>query len=288
MGLNNGHIGQPRGFKSGFGSGGGFAPPLSDPLLPNPLANHFYYDKLVVANSGVQDFNTYYGVSLATFKTAINTAFDSFNSTGLISKIKRWTPRIGSIANTQRLNAISKYDGTFAGGVTFSTAGAIFNGVNGYESTGYAQSEWGAITTNLGVSFMLVANSFSGDMTVMGANTLGTFTEIRHSGVVLYNYLGLPDFMDSTSVELKYYTYNRIAQTNTTYKNGIIANTNSGFTNNSLGAQGMLIGAMNTDGVISRYASCTLRNEVFHEGLTSQETLNLYNILNTFDTTLGR
>lgn len=262
-----------------------------DPLLLNPLANHFYYDKLVVGNGGVENFHTYYGVSLATFKTAINTVFNSFDSTGLTSKIKRWTPRIGSIANTQRLNAIStntNYDGTFIGGVTFSTEGAIFNGTTGYEDTKYTQSVWGSTTINLGVSFMLVANSFSGNMTIMGANTSGTFTEIRHSGGLLYNYLGLPDFMDSTSVENKFYTYNRISQTNTTFKDSVLINNNSGFTDNTLGAQKMFIGAMNTDGVISNYANCTLRNEVFHEGLTSQETLNLYNILNTFDTTLGR
>jgi hypothetical protein len=262
-----------------------------DPLLSNSNARHFYYNKLVVANGGVEDFHTYYGVSLATFKTAINTVFDSFNSLGLTSKIKRWTPRIGSIAATQRLNAITEattYDGTFTGGVTFSTEGAIFNGTTGYENTGYAQSVWGNTTINLGVSFMLVANSFSGNMTIMGANTSGTFTEIRHSGGLLYNYLGLPDFIDSTTVENKFYTYNRISQTNTTFKDGVLINNNSGFTNNTLGAEKMLIGAMNTDGVISRYADCTLRNEIFHDGLTAQETEDLYTILSTFDTALER
>jgi hypothetical protein len=262
-----------------------------DPLLSNSTARHFYYNKLVVANGGVEDFHTYYGVSLATFKTAINTVFDSFNSLGLTSKIKRWTPRIGSIAATQRLNAITEattYDGTFVGGVTFSTEGAIFNGTTGYEDTKYAQSVWGNTTINLGVSFMLVANSFSGDMTIMGANTSGTFTEIRHSGGLLYNFLGLPDFMDSITVENKFYTYNRISQTNTTFKDGVLINNNSGFTNNTLGAEKMLIGAMNTDGVISRYADCTLRNEIFHDGLTAQETEDLYTILSTFDTALER
>ena len=262
-----------------------------DPLLSNTTARHFYYNKLVVANGGIENFHTFYGVSLATFKTAINTVFDSLNSTGLTAKIKRWTPRIGSIAATQRLNAISEattYDGTFTGGVTFTTAGSVYNGTTGYENTGFLQTAFGTNTTNLGLSFNLVANNFSGLMTVMGVYVNGTFTEVRHDGGNLYNYVGLPDFMDTTLVANNFFSYNRINTTNTTYKNGISVNNNSGFGTNTMGNYNMIIGAMNTDGVISRYANITLRNEVFHEGLTSQECANLYTIFNNFDTALGR
>jgi hypothetical protein len=268
-----------------------------DPLLSNPLANHFYYDALVVANGGVEDFHTYYGVSLATFKTTINTAYDALDTAGLTSKIKRWTPRIGSIAATQCINAINPgtYDGTFTGGVTFSTAGTVYDGVTGYEDTGFSQLDFIGVN-DAGQSFNLVAQSYSGTSYIMGSknDVPGTFMtnwiDSFAGSDYMYTAFGGSTNIDAILLSLGFFTYSRLSGDFKiqTYLNGALASNVSH--NSSLGLQdyNQFIGCYNDVGVPSNFASVTLRNECFHDKLTSQESLNLYNIMNALDTSLGR
>ncbi len=292
MGLGNGHIGQPLGFKAGFGEGGGFAPPSGDSLLPNALANHFYYDKLVVGNGGVEDFNTYYGVSLATFKTAINTAFDSLDSTGLTAKIKRWTPRIGSIANTQRLNAISElttYDGTFSGGITYSTSGASYDGTNGYENTNFPQDDYNNYN-DCGVSFKMFSSNFAASDGVIGVVQNGVYTMIQthFSTTLFWTFWSAPDWLDNTAYSNGYWSYSRIGNTLYTYKDGVIVQSVAVGSIMLFQPDTLVVAARKVDGVNVSYSEVGLCQEVIHDGLTAQETEDLYDILLALDTSLGR
>lgn len=298
MGFRDNALGVGIGFKNGLGDDGGISNPSGDPLLPNMAARHFYYDKLVVANGGVQDFHTYYGVTLNQFKIAINDVFSALDLAGLTSKIKRWTPRIGSIGATQRLNAISTsttYDGTFSGGVTFSTAGAIFNGTTGYENTNFNQNDFIGLNDS-GCSFKLVANTFSGNNTIIGIqdNTYRTNLWIRYESTPnrVVNYWGSNSAtsIDNTTLENKFYSYNNRDSGNvTTYKDGVLINSTAFPFSYGVSSEKIFIAALNYwNSSTINFAPCTLRNEVFHDKLIASEVLDLYNILTDFDTALGR
>ena len=287
MGFIDNHLGIGLGFKKGMGEDGGLSNFDGDGLLPNTEARHFYYERLITANGGIEDIQDFYGLSLTDFKMAINNVFTSLEICGLTSKIKRWTPRLGSTSNTQCLNAISPisvYDGVFSGGVTFTTNGVVYDGINGKESTGFLVNNFSGIN-NIGVSFKYVTGTLANysQMVADSANP---------PSLVIYNdplgrflgYINTANYSGHTVEIGGYYTYNRTTS-NILYINGVQEDTVVVTDALVLSASQLCIGGGNVNLL---YANATLRQEVFHDALDANESLDLYNILTTFDTALGR
>jgi hypothetical protein len=263
-----------------------------DSLLTNPAANHFYYNKLVAANGGIEDFHTYYNISLNTFKTAINNIFNNFDSYGLTSKIKRWTPRIGSIGATQRLNAITSavlYDGTFSGGVSFSTDGASYDGIDGVESSNFPQNAYNNYN-DCGTTFKMFSSNFEASDGVIGVVEGGVYTMIQthFSTDKFWTFWSAPDWVDFTLYSNGYWTYTQTGTALSTYKDGVLVQTSVNNSSMPLTSATMVIGARKVDGVNVQYSEVGLCHEIMHSGLTSQEVADLYSVLNTFDLALGR
>lgn len=82
------------------------------------------------------------GTLNSTISAATQTMFTSLVSTGLWEDISIFYPIIGGVANAHSQAAgqqySSSYNGIFNGGVTHSSSGMTFNGVNGYMDTNWA------------------------------------------------------------------------------------------------------------------------------------------------------
>jgi hypothetical protein len=82
------------------------------------------------------------GTLNSTISAATQTMFNSLVSTGLWEDVSLFYPIIGGVANAHAQAAGQQYNssfnGTFNGGVTHSSSGMTFNGVNGYMDTNWA------------------------------------------------------------------------------------------------------------------------------------------------------
>lgn len=123
-------------------------------LTPSPipsgttLANEFL--ARVVATGGTLN---------STISAATQTMFNSLVSTGLWEDISVFYPIIGGVANAHSQAAGQQYNssfnGTFNGGVTHSSSGMTFNGVNGYMDTNWA------ITNQLGSTSLVSIGGYT-------------------------------------------------------------------------------------------------------------------------------
>ncbi len=262
------------------------AAPLSG--LTNPAAINYYYNALVVANGGNDiDSQTIYNIPLLTFQTALNDAFEELIATGLSTKIKRWTPRIGNTAATQQINAINPgtYDGTFSGDVTYDATGVTFGGTNGKEATGFMVSDYSGIN-NIGVSFRFVSGSpDTYDQIIADSEGAMKFSVWKDGLNRFLGYINTVNY-DAASVTVgSFYSFNRTTN-NIAYKDGVIFGGGTVVTDSlSIDASELFIGGGNPN---LYYLNGTLRHEIIHDALTTQESLTLFNIINTLDTALNR
>jgi hypothetical protein len=122
-----------------------------------PFANaqaQTYWNALTAANGGVEVNGALYGISTCALKTAID---NWFIATSSIVGLPVSYLYIGNTAATQAINANSPglYDLTFAGGVTHTSQGAVFDGT-GSADTGLIPSA--LYTSN---SLTLIAKTIS-------------------------------------------------------------------------------------------------------------------------------
>lgn len=282
MGLGQGHIGQPLGFKAGFGEGGGFAPP-SNLLNANSI---IYYDALVVANGGDIDTQTLYSVSLNNFKTYLSDMFNTLEDNGVYAKTKRWTPRLGGIGATQCINASNPgtYDGVYASGTTFSANGTAYDGITGAENTGFNGQLFNSVT-DFGFSFWIVTENFiggGGDVVFSNFPAAASFY-VYIDG--LDRYLGYMNSVNyvGAAVNTGFYTFTRVGATMTVYRNGVLVDTAMASDSLAFSTDVINMAKYNTT-----YSEFSENNVLFHDGLDATETLDLYNTINTFNTALGR
>lgn len=245
----------------------------------------------------------------ATASAATITLFTSLVSNGLWDKMYGFYPVLGGVAASHSINGKSPdgvYDLVFNGGWTHSSSGMEPNGTNGYADTsfnpfatiGNGGTSHLSIYVNLQGSvgnriYDMGINSSDASLTdqlnltakrvvASGNNTLfdcgnydpsaygrvQTTSEASASGMTVGSYRSATD-------KILYRDGNSIAtQTNSR---------SSTYTNNTLfvGAQRVPAGASYFSS--NRYAFATIGS-----GLTNTEIVNLSNIINTYETSLGR
>ena len=231
-----------------------------------------------------------------TEQDAIITLVAALKSANLWDSIKAMYPMLGASASAcaQNLKSAS-FTGTFSSGWTFASTGITPNGSSAFMNTGLNTSTNLIKTTahlsvyvrnnsNGGVPYDL-ANSSDSGMTVNP-----TYLVTRYTNSM--SYFGIADPTYTTSfASLDSKGFWNIAtngsSTQTVYRNGTLFTTGIG-TSGNLANNNLYLGAANANGNPAffsnkEYAFCTIG-----DGLSTTNMANLYNSVQTFQTTLSR
>jgi len=246
-----------------------------------------------------QAFITAAGITDSTQQSAINTLVVGFKDDGLWTKMKAIYPFIGGTASTHKWNLKDPRDLDaafrlqFNGGITHSSTGVLPNGTNGYANTFFIPSVQIANADSFHFSMYSRTNGawtnsdigvieYDGDENYIavqafwGINANGGNTSLWHGND---NATG---FLDTNSLGL--YVGNRnLTGSATAFKNGVLKLTNSA---GSAGSANVPMSLMALLGEF--YGRRELAFSTLGTGLTNTDNTNLYNRIQTFQTTLNR
>ena len=277
------------------------SPTPSASAIPSGTTEALIYLERVVQSGGTVD---------ATASAATITLFTSIVSNGLWDKIDAFYPTLGGVAASHSINARENnstiFDLVFNGGWTHSSAGMQPNGTNGYADTGF--SPFGQIgnnnTSSLGV-YVNLQGTVGDRIYDMGSNSSDTFlteqfniTAKRTSGTGNNTLFDCGDYdpdtfgrtstTSETSASGMTIGSARASNDRILYRNGSSIATQTGTRSMTYANRNLALGAQNTAGAIAYYSSNQYAFAFMGSGLTNTEIVNLSNIINTYQTSLGR
>jgi hypothetical protein len=241
-----------------------------------------------------QAFITAAGITDATQKSAVNQLVLDLKSYGI------WTlpsiviyPMVGGTNSSTSYNLInpSLFQISWAGGVTSSSNGVSFNGINSYGNTGYNPSTQGTLNSSH-LSYYSRTNSNGTEVEIGAMQPGGNYNmlEIRTSGTTyfLINQSSLTTVTDANSQG--YYIGNRQASNDIDgWKSGTKLINGTTASNQRPNAN-LLIGAMfnSSSGLPSNFTTKQCAFASIGSGLTDTQATNFTTAVQTFNTTLGR
>ena len=259
--------------------------PTSSPIPSGTtLANEFL--ARVVSTGGTLN---------STISAATQTMFNSLVSTGLWEDISLFYPIIGGIATAHAQAAgqqySSSYNGIFNGGVTHSSSGMTFNGVNGYMDTNWA------IRNQLGATSLVSIGGYTNTTyldSLMGClnGDASTLTQLRLD-VPVGQISPLPGTILAGAITTAMtgssgtFITSRTGTTATfVLQNNVITNLTqvSGLTD---AGRTMWVGARNYSGAPS-YGTGRVAFVFMGKTLTAAKATTLKGIIQTFQTSLSR
>lgn len=228
-----------------------------------------------------------------TQKSAINTLVISLKTNSIWDKFSSIYPFVGGTSTSHKFNLKDPQDTdisfrlSFLGGWTHSVNGIQPNGINGYANTFNTPSALN--DTHLSI--------------YSRTNSDGLFNDIGNATNTTPNSIIIPKFSNSFFGHINQNANLSVSSTGSTglflvsrtasdqitlYKNGALITTSS-TVSTSLPNLPLLISAWNQNPTtISRYSNRQLAFTTVGSGLIQSEVLALYNIIQTFQTTLGR
>jgi hypothetical protein len=239
-------------------------------------------------------FLTAAGITDATIKNAINNLVLGLKNNNIWSKLKAIYPIVGGTSTTHKFNLKDPRDLDvafrlqFFGTITHSSNG--MQGVtSGYANTFFAPIELGL--NNLHLSFYSRTDNNSGsDMGVQNENDPQFYsyiaTRTANASFLLINQNTITSVINNNGTG--YYIANRTAgNVKNGWKNGIKVE-NVTTISNGRTLRPIFILAFNRFGTPSDFSLKQCAFSTIGEGLTDTEAVNLYNIVQSFQTTLGR
>ena len=272
-----------------------FLLPLSISAFP-PVTHGVIASQINQFDVDAQKYIDSAGITNATEKTAILNCVKQLKDSALWNKLDAIYPFLGSTSASCKwnlknpVNSNAAFRLTFSGGWTFSSTGALPNGVNAYANT-YWNSISNAGTANASMGVYLRTNTADGakiDMgflrssptavtgiaTRFGSEYYGAINTIAAGTITNTNTTGF--FAVSTIV----------LDSIIMHRNG--TNTEKYIPSTSNGNLNVFIGARNLDGAPGLYSDREHIIDFLGDGLTSAELIKLYNIFTTFKTAVGR
>ena len=241
------------------------------------------------------------GITNQTEKDAICTLVKQLKDSSLWTSMLAIYPFVGGTASSSKWNLVNPVNSNsafrldFFGGWTFASTGAKPNGINAYAITYFVPFNSWASDTSISFGYYSTTNTSAAQVEMgidagasgnilLELNTSGT-TYLRANISVVY----ATTFADANS--LGFYVGSRISSTQEkVFKNGVLKATGVfpklGFEADS---RPIYLAAWNTPPSTPLYYSsknCTF--SFIANGLTDAEIATLYNIVLTFNTTLGR
>lgn len=267
--------------------------PSSTP--PLGVAEAQAYLNKVITSGGTVD---------ATASAATITMFTSLFSNNLWNKLTAFYPVLGGVSSSHAINGKSaSYDLTFFGGWTHSSQGMQGNGLNNYANTAIAPSTvFGTDPTHLSIYVNLQGTgnrvydmgSNDNDSLLTQQLNLTAKRSVSSSNNTLFDagdFNGGNGRASTTSqASASGITVGSVRSSTdrTLYRNGSNIATQTANQAISYSLRNLYIGAQHTDfgaGYFSdnRYVFATIGS-----GLTNTDIVNLSNIINTYETSLGR
>lgn len=242
-------------------------------------------------------FLTASGISDATIRGGLNTFDIGLISNSLDTKMRAVYPFVGGTASTHRWNFMDSRDLdaafrlVFSGGWTHSSNGGQPNGTNGYADTFIVPSSVQNVNSN-GLGIYVTSYTVSGaDPIQIGAingSTQRTF--IAATPTTLSTAANATLDVSSISGNSGFFSVQKTSSTITSsFRNGTLINSyNSG---GSLPTLKIFLGTSSLTGNAAYgagYNNSQFRFAYISTGLNSTEISTLYNLVQTFQTTLGR
>lgn len=234
-------------------------------------------------------------------KYALNRLVVDLKQAGIWTKCKAIYPFLGSTAAFHKWNLKDPRDLdaafrlVFFGGWTHSSNGALPNGTNAYADTKLGLLSAGAFN-NMHLSYYSRTNS---------AGSAGLKVEIGNGNSVAGSYGNLYLRLDTSntfggdmgsravsSTNTNSACFGLISSTSSTslksYKNGSLISTNTNTQTNTATNNIIYVGAQTFLGNAINYTDRQCAFASIGDGLSDSESLNFYNIVQRFQTTLGR
>jgi len=233
--------------------------------------------------------------------TAVNNLVIGLKADGLWTSMKAIYPMVGSSASSCAVNlkTVGTYNLSFVGGWTFSQNGALPNGSNAYADTFLAPSTAFVATDNKHLSFYSRTNSATaGFSSSIGSDSGGgspnycrfTIRQSSNGRSSIYGGTNGTAIATAETDSRGFYQSSRINATSSAfYKNGSnIANGTSTNGTTSQITQTLLISASRSGASIVYYDNKECAFASIGDSLDAVQTLNFYNRVQAFQTTLNR
>lgn len=257
-------------------------------------------------DADAQAFITAAGITDATQQSAINTLVTDLKTYGVWSKMKAIYPFVGGTSSTHKWNLKDPRDLdaafrlVFSGGITHSSTGVLFGGVNGY-----ADSFLTPLTT-LNASDVSITYYSRTNTTTAGGEDIGAWNSSYSNGLSMgiyraasstsktYAYVinpgtaqGYLNAGNQTSTGL--FTANRVSNNNAKmFRNGVSVGTNTNTLTLTRPSFKLYIGAANEFGTAGAFSNKECAFASIGDGLTDTEAANLYTAVQAYQTTLSR
>jgi len=264
------------------------------------------YYGIYATDTDAQSFINAASITDGTQIRAIDTLVTSLKSAGIWTKMKAIYPFVGGSATSHKFNLKdprdldAAYRLTFSGGMTHSSTGVLFGGVNGYANTKFIMNQvYTSSVTNIHVSYYSRTNSTSDIMIGMQDDSVGQGSQIylSDSGTSqTYSALNTDNNWvrsNNSSPSVGFYLVSRTSMNLLKgYKNGVSVGSNTTTSNSSNLKSGLplLLGAQ-----IYKYTSTSYwygnKETAFAtigDGLTDAEATAFYNAVQAYQTALGR
>lgn len=223
-------------------------------------------------------------------RLAVITLVKELKSKLLWSKFKAIYPYVGARATSHAQNLVNNlYTITWNGGLTHNANGVTGNGTTGYGNTGLKPSDIGV---NGGITaYMRVLPT--GDNNATGLNNgVDAYYQITTNitSVQRYGLYGSLLFaIDSVVPTVGMCSINRTSANSLVfYHNGMSVASNSSTSTTAALAQNLFVLATNFGGSPFSFSEQNDALVAFHLGLSGPESMDFYNIVQAFQTSLGR
>lgn len=274
-----------------FGLGGG-TPSIPSAFPTRPIG------QLGNFNTYAINFIAATGITASDQQSAINQLSYDLVNTGLMDKMIAIYPFVGGNATTHSFNLKDPRDTnaafrlTFNGGMTHSSTGIQFGGVNGYAVT-YLNGLGNLPQTNIHLSAYSRTVTVGTQYEISLDNNSGLFQQIR-VGNSFFSGNGTPNqggiLFTTTNTAQGYWIGSKTStSTRFGFRNGVLNSLVSSTNDTTASANfQFFIGARNSSGTPSLYTAKELAFVTIGLGLSQAECITLSTIVATFQTTLGR
>jgi hypothetical protein len=236
------------------------------------------------------------GITNLTQKSAINSLVLDLKNNSLWTKCTAIYPMVGGTATTHKFNLKNPADTnaafrlSFTGGWTHSSTGAKPNGTNAFADT-FLIPNTSLQLNNVHLSYYSRTNQTFTDVLLGAANASynnGLYLLPKNTPNNEYTRMNQSVFTNPTghANTFGFFNASRLISTEfKSYRNGSLVNTIT-VNSSGLSTAKIYIGAANISPI--QYTSCECAFSSIGTGFTAAETTTFYNIVQTYQTTLGR
>ena len=259
----------------------------------------------VISDADAKAFIIAANITDSTQQYAIDTLVTDLKANNLWSSLLTIYPFVGGTATSHKFNLKDPRDLAgafrldFGGGWTHNSTGALANGVNAYASTNWSFNyQMNGSYTNGSVHTSAyiennptpIANSLFGAAFWGGADTREAYTSLKNPSTGLFNgVLGSSVTFQNTDMKGYYVTSRTSNASLKVFKNNQTMGTNTiSNTNTNAPQYSYHIGALYYNGNIGFYNNYQYSFITLGAGLTDVDSANLYNVVQKYQTTLGR